>query len=277
MDEEKRDGWSKLDIITKAVAGILLPVIILIVGHWLTVQQQKANEARLQQQKEADQATRDQQREAEQAQRNADRISTYLNHLASTNPKERKLALQVMSYLADNNQFPKELVGAVIASLDDKDKEVARLSAETLTQAAKSDPQIAQEVVRSAKNNSSKASAITKAAQSSPDLKSTIEKVDRTFFDSFLPFVVSVYDAQTGQPISGANVYCTNQPQGGGDGSGEAGSIAHTNQSGKAMARMQKGACSVVVSAQGYKTANISTVIKENQNNDLNIELQKSL
>jgi carboxypeptidase family protein len=272
MADEKRDGWVKLDIIAKAIAGILLPIIILIVGNLLTTQQQKANEARLQQQKEADRARLDQQREADQAQHNADRVSVYLNHLASTNPNERKLALQAMAYLADNNQFPKELVGAVIASLDDKDKEVASVGTETLTQAAKSDPQIAQEIVKSAKNNPNKANAITKAAQSSPDLKTTIEKVDRSLFDSLVTFLVSVYDEQTGQPISGASVICSGSSQG-----SESGSIGRTDTSGKSVVRMQRGAFSVQVSANGYKPANASAVIKENQNNDLKIALQKSV
>jgi hypothetical protein len=117
MADEPRDKWSKAEVVSKAVGGILLPVILLYVGNLYTSRQEAANNARL---------AHDQKNEL--AQRNADRVTTFLNHLSSNNPTERKLTLQVIAYLAEVNEFPEELLTVVISSADDKDPDVARRS-----------------------------------------------------------------------------------------------------------------------------------------------------
>jgi len=51
MADEPRDKWSKLEVLSKAVAGLLLAIILLILGNLYTSQQQKDNEAKRSQEK----------------------------------------------------------------------------------------------------------------------------------------------------------------------------------------------------------------------------------
>ncbi len=153
MADKPLDKWEKFDISTKAIAGILLPVMLLLVGNWYTSQQQRANDARLEHEKEA-----------ELAQRNADRVSSFLNHLASNNPKERKLSLEVLAYLANNNQMPDELLIPLISTVNDEDTEVAAAGSAALNQAAASDPEKAKSIVNAATSDPEKAKSIVKAA-----------------------------------------------------------------------------------------------------------------
>ena len=167
MADKPLDKWEKFDISTKAIAGILLPVMILLVGNWYTAQQ----------------------KEAETAQRNADRLASFLNHLASNNPKERKLSLEVLTYLANSNQMPNELVIPIMSTVNDEDPEVAAAGSAALNQAAASDPEKAKSIVKAATADPEKAKSIVKAtagtntnaealivkeAQSDPAFKSSI-------------------------------------------------------------------------------------------------------
>jgi hypothetical protein len=166
MGDEPRDKWSKAEVVSKAVGGILLPVILLYVGNLYTSRQEAANTARLE---------HDQKREL--AQRNADRVTTFLNHLSSTNPTERKLTLQVISYLAQANEFPEELLTVVISSVDDKDPEVSLEGSSALARVAESNPDKAKAIAKAAESSPSVAQSIVAAAKLHPELRETIKKV----------------------------------------------------------------------------------------------------
>ena len=47
MADEPRDWWSKAEVISKAIGGILLPIILLYIGQLYTSRQDKANNARM--------------------------------------------------------------------------------------------------------------------------------------------------------------------------------------------------------------------------------------
>jgi hypothetical protein len=177
-NENSRDRWSKFDISAKALAAILLPVVI----FYFTYQQQRSNELRLQQEKTSEERKLEQQRMADLAQRNADRVTVHLNHLASNNPNERRLSLQVLSFFARNNQFPDELLAAVILATDDKDPGVANASSATLAQAAKSNPETARAIVKASQSNPNTARVLSDAVTKNPDLATAIKKVEPSSF-----------------------------------------------------------------------------------------------
>src|SRR5215472_8293119 len=165
MADEPRDKWSKAEVIGKTIAGIFLPIILLYLGNMYASKQEKANEARL---------AHDQ--KAEMAQRNADRVGTFLNHLASNNPTERKLTLQVVSYLAQTNEFPEELLTVVISTVDDKDPDVAREGSMALAQVAQSNPDKAKAIAKAAEASDKVAKSVASASDSHPELREAIRK-----------------------------------------------------------------------------------------------------
>jgi len=169
MPDEPRDKWSKAEVVSKAVGGILLPVILLYVGNLYTSRQETANNARL-----------DHDQKNELAQRNADRVTTFLNHLSSNNPTERKLTLQVIAYLAEVNEFPEELLTVVISSADDKDPEVAREGSSALARVAASNPDKAKAIAKAAESSPSAAQSVVAAAKLHPELRESIRKVSPT-------------------------------------------------------------------------------------------------
>src|SRR5262245_22060102 len=113
MAEEARDGWSKAEIIFTALGAIVLPAALFIVGKRLAAQQESAAEAG----------------------RQAERLTVFLEPLASENPRERKLAIQVMGYLGENNQLPKELLPVLFGIVEtDTNSEVAQEAVRALGQ-----------------------------------------------------------------------------------------------------------------------------------------------
>ncbi len=80
-------------LIVTAIAGVLVPISLLIIGNWYTRQKERADAN----------------------QRNADRIALLLKHLASENINERLLALQILLFLRRTNEFPPELANTVAA------------------------------------------------------------------------------------------------------------------------------------------------------------------
>src|SRR5215472_6934680 len=150
MANEPRDNWSKAEVIGKTIAGIFLPIILLYVGNLYTSRQEKDTNARL---------AHEQKNEIDQ--RNADRVSTFLNHLASNNATERKLTLEVISYLAQINEFPEALLAVVVSTAADSDPEVAHAGVAAVTQVAEASPE--------------KASAVVKAFEASPAIVQSIK------------------------------------------------------------------------------------------------------
>jgi len=101
--------WQKAEIIGKVAAGLLIPVVILVAGNRLGVQQANAADA----------------------QRNSDRVASLLGHLASENPRERILAIQALRYHRDTHDLPEEIVTALVtvAATDNADVAAAATAA----------------------------------------------------------------------------------------------------------------------------------------------------
>ena len=92
-----------IQILITGIAGILVPLVLLMIGNRYTEQRGRA----------------------EVSQRNADRLALLLSHLVSEKTNERLLALQVLHYLRLNNEFPPELANTVTAIAFRDDPEVA--------------------------------------------------------------------------------------------------------------------------------------------------------
>ncbi|HAW82134.1 MAG TPA: hypothetical protein DEO59_03285 [Balneola sp.] len=90
MDEIK-DIWDKLEIIGSLASGILIPFAIFLVGFLYNKRREKS----------------------ELLDRESERISRYLQHLTSSNEKERLAALQIAKYLKNKKQLPNELISAI--------------------------------------------------------------------------------------------------------------------------------------------------------------------
>jgi hypothetical protein len=84
---EARDGWSKLEVLSKVISGIFVPLLVFYFGSLFAAQQ----------------------KEAEESQRRSDRISELSRQLASDNPRERGLALGVLQEFERRGVFPSEL------------------------------------------------------------------------------------------------------------------------------------------------------------------------
>ena len=127
-------GWAKFDIVVKAVAGILLPVVIFAIGVRYTFVQQRSADA----------------------QRNADRAASLIKSLSSDNKRERSLALGLIQNL-DQNQMTDEIKKAfVTAGLTEDDPKLAPGATAAVSNALKNDPKLAetvQQVVRSNPNS----------------------------------------------------------------------------------------------------------------------------
>lgn len=130
------DSWTKFNSVVTALSGLLIPIILLIVGHQYTSE-------------EADSSSK--QREIEQeataAQHETDRVTLLLTHLSSTNPTEQKLALAFVEYLANSNQFPTEFLPIVINTLSDRDTTVVKATARVLAEIMRSRPAIRDSLV----------------------------------------------------------------------------------------------------------------------------------
>jgi len=102
---ETRDRWSKAEVIFGAVGAlgsVAIPIMLFVVGNRITARQEADSAAQLQ----------------------ADRVERMLGHLASTNPDERRLAVNVVRYFSGTAQaFPEDLIPLLIevASADPRE------------------------------------------------------------------------------------------------------------------------------------------------------------
>jgi hypothetical protein len=129
---EARDGWDKIDITTKvlsALGSIAIPIAVFVVGNRLSARQQDQSVAQLR----------------------ADRVERMMAHLVSQNPDEKKLAVRVCAYLANEQQFPAELM-PMLAELATSDarEDVSASASDALQMAAQSPD---QEVARLARKS----------------------------------------------------------------------------------------------------------------------------
>ena len=159
MPTEPRDNWSKFDIAAKAIAAVLIPVVILVVSDWYTRQQKEAEAKRLDQQKAADDTRHD-----------SDRVTLLLTHLASENVRERLLALKFVEYLAQSHQFPEGLLPALISVINDQDEEVSHAASHTLGQVVSENPNLGKSVEQAAQTNSETKQSVEKAVKLNPSL-----------------------------------------------------------------------------------------------------------
>jgi hypothetical protein len=119
---EPRDGWSKAEIICTALGAIVLPAALFVVGNRLTTQQESAAEAG----------------------RQAERLTALLQPLASENPRERRLAIEVIGYLGQNRQLPMELLQVLLnIARTEPDSGVAQDVSQALARVEQGNPSLA--------------------------------------------------------------------------------------------------------------------------------------
>ena len=130
MVEKTGNKWQKLPAVAEAFSKLLLPLVIAGLGVVFGYIQHRADVE----------------------QRKADRVTSFITHLASTNDKEREIAIRVMNVLIEKNQLPTELNLALFSSADDSNETISQLSQAALTSLAKTDTSLekkfAQEVER---------------------------------------------------------------------------------------------------------------------------------
>lgn len=83
-----KDGWDKLQILAGMIGGILVPVAIGGVGYLLAESEKAASVQAL----------------------HAERLTGFIDHLASSNPKQQQIAIEIANHLASTNQLPAEIV-----------------------------------------------------------------------------------------------------------------------------------------------------------------------
>lgn len=98
-----RDRWSKAEILMGAIASVLLPMVVALIGGTYTYLQDKHNDEALQRQQENELIK----------QRSLQAVGL-LGHLASENARERLLAVKVAEQLAKDKLLPSELVPALL-------------------------------------------------------------------------------------------------------------------------------------------------------------------
>jgi hypothetical protein len=115
---DARDAWGKAEVIIGAVAAlgsIAIPVALFVVGNGLSARQQEASARQLE----------------------ADRVERMLGHLTSDKPDEKKLAVRVLEFFVTENQFPAELLPAVVEiASTDTHEDVADTASEVLQKVA---------------------------------------------------------------------------------------------------------------------------------------------
>ncbi len=115
---DARDAWAKAEVIIGAVAAlgsIAIPVALFIVGNGLSARQQEASAKQLE----------------------ADRVERMLGHLASDKPDEKKLAVRVLEFFVSEDQFPAELLPAVVEiASSDTHEDVADTASDVLQKVA---------------------------------------------------------------------------------------------------------------------------------------------
>lgn len=115
---EARDVWGKVEVLIGGVAAlgsIAIPVALFIVGNSLSARQQEASNRQLE----------------------ADRVERMLGHLSSDKPDEKKLAVRVLEFFVSEDQFPAELLPAVVEiASSDTHEDVADTASEVLQKVA---------------------------------------------------------------------------------------------------------------------------------------------
>jgi hypothetical protein len=122
---EKRDNWSKIDVIGKILGGILLPFVIFFVGTNINIQQQRK----------------------EQNQKNIDRVSSIIKSLSSENKREKELTLVFAKFLAQKKQFPEELFPVFLNVINSEtDFDLAQEATNVLTVVGQTNEVVSNEV-----------------------------------------------------------------------------------------------------------------------------------
>ena len=115
---ETRDGWAKAEVIIGAVSAlgsIAIPVALFVVGNGLAERQRLASDKQVE----------------------ADRVERMLVHLTSDKADEKKLAVRVLEFFVAENQFPAELLPAVVEiASSDRQEDVADTASEVLQKVA---------------------------------------------------------------------------------------------------------------------------------------------
>ena len=115
---DARDVWGKAEVVIGAVAAlgsIAIPVALFVVGNGLSARQQEASAKQLE----------------------ADRVERMLGHLASDKPDEKKLAVRVLEFFVSEDQFPAELLPAVVEiASSDTHEDVADTASDVLQKVA---------------------------------------------------------------------------------------------------------------------------------------------
>ena len=109
--KDRKDRWDKFEIIIR----VLIPVVIALVGFQYNRAQQEINTVNI-----TAQAHRDEEN------RKADRLTAMIKHLASDNPRERTIAINVANVLSLNHKLPAEIKSTIIAASKSSDQAEAK-------------------------------------------------------------------------------------------------------------------------------------------------------
>jgi len=128
---EQRDGWAKAEVISKIIAALILPLVLVALGAWLSKQQREADTTR------------------STAESNANRLTTMLKSLSSDSTRERLLATKVTEYFGKNNQLPGELVPVLLEiAAKDPNKEVSDSAFQSASAVAETNKDLAPTIVK---------------------------------------------------------------------------------------------------------------------------------
>lgn len=124
---EPRDGWSKADIVLKAIASVALPIAVFWFGHQVALHQQAAAEANLK----------------------IERLTSMLGSLASENERERRIAIEVAGYLGKIEQLPLELIPVLLTiARDDPSAATAKAASSALSNIEASNTDLKKQIER---------------------------------------------------------------------------------------------------------------------------------
>jgi hypothetical protein len=137
--EAKRDALATTEVIVRMISLILIPILIWVLGAWYNNQQKQMEEHRI------------------MAENTANRLTYLLKNLSSDNWRERKMAVIISKYLAEQNQLPAELV-QVLAGIAETDssREVSDAAVLSLNAVSKSNNEqapVAKAVLDELKSN----------------------------------------------------------------------------------------------------------------------------
>ena len=131
MVEKPGNKWQKLPAVAEAFSKLLLPLVIAGVGLVFSYIQHRSDVE----------------------QRKADRVTSFIKHLASDNVEEKELALRVMNVLIDQGQLPSELGPALISSAANSNKTISQLSQGAITKLARTDSTLEKTFVQAVQQN----------------------------------------------------------------------------------------------------------------------------